>query len=66
MTLLVYGNGQNIRDWIHVTDHCRAIDLIVHSGSPGEVYNIGGNHSVVSRTLVILPNYLSLLYRTIC
>ena len=41
--LPVYGNGQNIRDWIHVTDHCRDIDLIVHSGRPGEVYNIGGN-----------------------
>lgn len=41
--LPVYGDGKNIRDWLHVYDHCSAIDLIVHKGKVGEVYNIGGN-----------------------
>ena len=40
--LPVYGDGRNIRDWIHVTDHCRAIDKVLHYGKDGEVYNIGG------------------------
>ena len=39
-TLPVYGNGKNKRDWIHVTDHCRAVDLIIRNGAPGEIYNI--------------------------
>jgi dTDP-glucose 4,6-dehydratase len=39
--LPVYGDGSNVRDWIHVTDHCRAIDLILRKGSSGRVYNIG-------------------------
>jgi dTDP-glucose 4,6-dehydratase len=42
--LPVYGDGLNIRDWIHVEDHCRAIDLVIHNGIIGEVYNIGGNN----------------------
>lgn len=42
--LPVYGEGKNIRDWLHVYDHCTAIDLIIHSGIIGEVYNIGGNN----------------------
>jgi len=41
--LPVYGTGQNVRDWIHVMDHCEAIDLVVHKGREGEIYNIGGN-----------------------
>lgn len=40
----VYGDGLNVRDWLHVEDHCRAIDLVFHKGIPGEVYNIGGNN----------------------
>ncbi|MCK9580499.1 MAG: dTDP-glucose 4,6-dehydratase [Methanoregula sp.] len=40
----VYGDGLNIRDWIHVDDHCSAIDLVLHSGLPGEVYNIGAHN----------------------
>ena len=40
----VYGNGANVRDWLYVTDHCKAIDLIVRKGKPGEVYNIGGHN----------------------
>lgn len=42
--LPVYGDGLNIRDWLHVKDHCRAIDMVLHHGMPGEVYNIGGNN----------------------
>lgn len=40
----IYGDGQQIRDWIHVKDHCAAIDLVIHKGSSGEVYNIGANN----------------------
>ena len=40
--LPVYGQGLNIRDWLHVADHCRAIDLVVRRGVPGRTYNVGG------------------------
>ena len=40
----VYGDGKNIRDWLHVLDHCAAIDLVLHEGVTGEVYNIGGHN----------------------
>ena len=40
----VYGDGKNIRDWLHVIDHCGAIDLVMHDGINGEVYNIGGHN----------------------
>lgn len=40
----VYGDGLNIRDWLHVTDHCSAIDSVLHNGRIGEIYNIGGNN----------------------
>ena len=42
--LPVYGNGENVRDWLHVSDHCEAIDLIIHKGKVGEIYNIGGHN----------------------
>lgn len=42
--LPVYGNGENVRDWLYVEDHCAAIDLILHQGTIGEVYNIGGHN----------------------
>ncbi|PGZ80223.1 dTDP-glucose 4,6-dehydratase [Priestia megaterium] len=42
--LPVYGDGLNIRDWLHVEDHCQAIDLVLHKGRNGEVYNVGGNN----------------------
>ncbi|MEK7850375.1 MAG: GDP-mannose 4,6-dehydratase, partial [Deltaproteobacteria bacterium] len=42
--LPVYGDGQNVRDWLHVEDHCRAIDTVLHKGKIGEVYNVGGNN----------------------
>lgn len=41
--LPVYGNGKNIRDWLYVEDHCSAIDMIIHNGTVGEIYNIGGH-----------------------
>ncbi|MGD0038090.1 MAG: dTDP-glucose 4,6-dehydratase [Bacteroidota bacterium] len=42
--LPVYGDGMNVRDWLHVEDHCSAIDIVLHRGRVGEVYNIGGNN----------------------
>ena len=42
--LPVYGKGENVRDWLHVSDHCQAIDLIIHKGRVGEVYNVGGHN----------------------
>jgi len=39
----VYGTGKNVRDWIYVLDHCKALDFILHNGDPGEIYNIGGS-----------------------
>ena len=44
--LPLYGDGQNVRDWLHVDDHCRALDLLLHRGQPGDVYNIGGGHEI--------------------
>jgi dTDP-glucose 4,6-dehydratase len=42
----LYGDGQNERDWLHVDDHCRGVDLLIDKGEPGEVYNIGGGNQV--------------------
>lgn len=42
--LPVYGTGKNVRDWLHVHDHCTAIDLVLHKGRKGEIYNIGANN----------------------
>ena len=42
----VYGDGQNVRDWLYVEDHCKAIDLIIHNGRVGEVYNVGGHNEM--------------------
>ncbi|MGN1133140.1 MAG: dTDP-glucose 4,6-dehydratase [Oscillospiraceae bacterium] len=50
--LPVYGNGLNVRDWIYVEDHCKAIDLIIHKGSIGEIYNIGGNNEMKNIDIV--------------
>ena len=44
--LPVYGNGENVRDWLYVEDHCKAIDLIIHKGRGGRVYNIGGHNEM--------------------
>lgn len=51
-SLPIYGNGLNIRDWLHVTDHCTAIDLVIHKGKPGEVYNIGGHNERTNLEIV--------------
>ena len=48
----VYGNGENIRDWIYVDDHVRAIDLIFHKGETGETYNIGGSNEMRNIDLI--------------
>jgi dTDP-glucose 4,6-dehydratase len=50
--LPVYGDGQNIRDWLYVGDHCCALDAVIHRGRPGETYNIGGNNEVKNIDLV--------------
>ena len=50
--LPVYGDGLNVRDWIHVLDHCRGIDMILQKGTPGEVFNIGANEEVTNIDLV--------------
>lgn len=52
--LPVYGKGENIRDWLYVEDHARAIDAIFHKGKTGEVYNIGGNNEWKNIDLVKL------------
>ena len=50
----VYGEGLNVRDWLYVEDHCRAIDLILHHGREGEVYNIGGHNEMRNIDIVRL------------
>jgi len=50
--LPVYGKGENIRDWLYVLDHCTAIDLIIHKGTVGEIYNVGGNAEMKNIDLV--------------
>ncbi|MEQ8999533.1 MAG: dTDP-glucose 4,6-dehydratase [Coleofasciculus sp. B1-GNL1-01] len=50
--LPVYGDGQHVRDWLYVNDHCQAIDLVIHQGTPGETYNIGGNNQIKNLDLV--------------
>lgn len=52
--LPVYGKGENVRDWLYVEDHCKAIDLIVHNGKIGEVYNIGGHNEMANIDIVKL------------
>jgi dTDP-glucose 4,6-dehydratase len=47
----LYGDGLNVRDWLHVTDHCRGIQLVAESGTPGEIYNIGGGTELTNRAL---------------
>ena len=52
--LPVYGEGLNVRDWLYVEDHCRAIDLIIHKGRLGEVYNVGGHNEMRNIDIVKL------------
>ena len=53
-SLPVYGEGKNVRDWLYVEDHCRAIDLIVRKGRIGEVYNVGGHNEMANIDIVKL------------
>jgi len=62
----LYGDGKNVRDWLHVEDHCRAIDLLIDKATSGEVYNIGGGNDVMNvdlthRILVALGKPTSLI-----
>ncbi|MEB3275222.1 MAG: dTDP-glucose 4,6-dehydratase [Prochlorothrix sp.] len=50
--LPVYGDGQNVRDWLYVQDHCTALETVIHKGQPGETYNIGGNNEIKNLDLV--------------
>ncbi len=50
--LPIYGDGKNIRDWLFVTDHCAAIDLVLHKGKSGEVYNVGGHNERTNNEIV--------------
>lgn len=49
--LPLYGDGRNVRDWLHVADHCRALDLLIHRGRPGETYNVGGGNGMTNLDL---------------
>ncbi|MBU7023426.1 MAG: dTDP-glucose 4,6-dehydratase [Theionarchaea archaeon] len=64
--LTIYGTGENVRDWIYVLDNCTGIDTVVHRGSPGEVYNIGGgnertNLEITHKILEVLDRPKSLM-----
>jgi dTDP-glucose 4,6-dehydratase len=61
--LPVYGDGSNVRDWLYVEDHCKAIDLVLHNGRIGEIYNVGGhnekkNIEIVKLTISTIRNLL--------
>ncbi|MFT9172624.1 MAG: dTDP-glucose 4,6-dehydratase [Liquorilactobacillus satsumensis] len=59
--LPIYGDGKNIRDWLHVSDHCQAIDLVLHNGKKGEVYNVGGHNERTNNEIVhLIVNKLGL------
>lgn len=63
----LYGTGKNVRDWIYVLDHCKAIDFLLHNGSIGEIYNIGGgaektNIEITKKILEILGRNDSMIY----
>ncbi|MFQ5946845.1 MAG: GDP-mannose 4,6-dehydratase, partial [Anaerolineae bacterium] len=55
----LYGDGKNVRDWLYVLDNCAAIDLVLHAGVPGEVYNVGGAAEV--ENVVLTRHILRLL-----
>jgi dTDP-glucose 4,6-dehydratase len=54
MKVPLYGEGGNVRDWLHVDDHCRGIQLVLERGRPGEVYNIGGGTELTNKELTNL------------
>ena len=55
----LYGDGLNVRDWLHVDDHCRAVDLVINGGKAGEIYNVGGGTELTNHqlTLMILQEF---------
>jgi dTDP-glucose 4,6-dehydratase len=53
-TVPLYGDGGNVRDWLHVDDHCRGIQLVAEKGAPGEIYNIGGGRELTNKELTRL------------
>jgi len=53
-TVPLYGDGANVRDWLHVDDHCRGIHLVLEGGRPGEIYNIGGGTELTNKELTSL------------
>ena len=55
----VYGDGQNVRDWIHVNDHCKAIDLVFHRAKAGDIYNIGGRNE--QKNIDIIKSLLAMI-----
>ncbi|MDY2627193.1 MAG: dTDP-glucose 4,6-dehydratase [Lachnospiraceae bacterium] len=58
--LPVYGEGLNIRDWLYVEDHCKAVDLIIHKGKAGEIYNVGGHNEMKNIDIVrLICQYLN-------
>jgi dTDP-glucose 4,6-dehydratase len=62
----LYGDGKNVRDWLHVLDHCRGVDLLIERGTNGEVYNIGGGNDIMNvelthQILELLGKPLSLI-----
>ena len=65
----LYGEGLNIRDWLHVQDHCSGVDAVIHNGTPGEVYNVGGGNEVrnvdLTFTLLRLSNKPESLIRRV-
>ena len=50
----VYGKGENVRDWLYVEDHCKAIDLVVREGKSGSIYNVGGHNEMTNIDIVKL------------
>jgi dTDP-glucose 4,6-dehydratase len=52
--LPLYGDGMNVRDWLYVLDHCEAIDLVLHEGKPGEIYNVGAGNELTNLELTRL------------
>jgi dTDP-glucose 4,6-dehydratase len=57
--LPLYGDGRQVRDWLYVLDHCAALDLVLHKGTDGEVYNVGGGHEL--ENIVLTRRILELL-----
>lgn len=57
----IYGDGQNIRDWLYVQDHCKAIDLVINKGQIGQIYNIGGNNEM--KNIQIVERIIKIVYR---